>query len=367
MGSISNHYGKFRIRWTDENGNRLSQVFLNKNDAELELQKQELLVKEIKHGITPSLARKKTFKDLTEYWILNRVPLKRSGKDDLSVINHHLLPAFGNIELKDITTQRVDSFKLKKNALSDKTLHNILTLFISLLNAAVEIGWLKKAPKIRKPKIIILEQNFRYLETDSDIERLLSAARQYSEVHYYLYLTAICSGAREGELAALTRADINFKLRLITIKKSFYGPTKNGRMRVIPIMDKLYGPLKEWMIKNPFEHAFPNSKGTMLKPSSRIFQEHLKKILKDAGFPERQTGNGLRGHIVFHDFRHTFASHWLMNGGDIFKLSRILGHQNLQMTLRYSHLSPNAYSSDYNIFGDAHKVGENKILELSKY
>nr|WP_280137556.1 site-specific integrase [Methylobacterium sp. Leaf125] len=40
----------------------------------------------------------------------------------------------------------------------------------------------------------------------------------------------------------------------------------------------------------------------------------------------------------FHDLRHTFASWWVQNGGDLYRLSRILGHATLQMTTRYSHL-----------------------------
>ena len=49
----------------------------------------------------------------------------------------------------------------------------------------------------------------------------------------------------------------------------------------------------------------------------------------------------------FHDLRHTFASHWMMSGGDLFKLQRILGHKSIEMTQRYSHLSPDAFVSDH--------------------
>ncbi|MCD8530717.1 MAG: tyrosine-type recombinase/integrase [Saccharospirillaceae bacterium] len=41
-----------------------------------------------------------------------------------------------------------------------------------------------------------------------------------------------------------------------------------------------------------------------------------------------------------HILRHTFASHFMMNGGDILTLQKILGHSDLKMTLRYAHLSP---------------------------
>ncbi len=51
--------------------------------------------------------------------------------------------------------------------------------------------------------------------------------------------------------------------------------------------------------------------------------------------------------ITFHDLRHTFASHWVMREGDIFRLQKILGHQSMQMTQRYAHLAPEVYSQEW--------------------
>lgn len=52
--------------------------------------------------------------------------------------------------------------------------------------------------------------------------------------------------------------------------------------------------------------------------------------------------------IRFHDLRHTFASHWVMNGGDIFRLSKALGHKSVLITQRtYAHLAPEAWTQDY--------------------
>lgn len=361
MAKIKYHYGKPRVRWTDEHGIRQSRNFDNEFDAQVFLERETLRVREVKRGLSPTLMLKKTFQDLSEYWLKHRTCLKRSAKDDLSIINTHLSPSFGKLKLQEITIQRIDYFKIQKTHLSDKTVHNILTLLISMLKQANDLGWLQKVPRIKKPKIILLETDFHYLKSKDEVDRFLQAAHDHSLLHGMLYQTAAYTGCREGELAALTRQDIDFNRRLITVRRSFQGPTKNGRTRVVPILDALFEPLKNWLEINPLETVFPNANGQMMKPCARIFQEHLKVILKRAGFAERQTVKGTRGYIVFHDLRHTFSSHWVMNGGDLFKLKNILGHQDITMTQRYAHLSPHAFSKDYTIFGTSNPKPMNVI------
>jgi integrase len=57
---------------------------------------------------------------------------------------------------------------------------------------------------------------------------------------------------------------------------------------------------------------------------------------------------GLDDTLRWHDLRHTFASHWVGNAGDIFRLSKVLGHSSVQITqARYAHLAPEAFEQDY--------------------
>ena len=58
---------------------------------------------------------------------------------------------------------------------------------------------------------------------------------------------------------------------------------------------------------------------------------------------QRELGTGKR--IKFHDIRHSFASNFMMNGGSLFELQKILGHSDQKMTLRYSHFTPDHLQS----------------------
>ena len=155
---------------------------------------------------------------------------------------------------------------------------------------------------------------------------------------------------RAGELACLKWSEINFDHRLIIVQKSFNGPTKNGEVRYVPILDILLPILLEVKRSSKSDFVFPNANEAQLKKCSRIFQETLHKVQLEAGLGPKVRDKKLRHCIVFHDLRHTFASHWMMKGGQIFKLQKILGHKSAQMTQRYVNLELGAFNEDYNLF-----------------
>jgi integrase len=338
---------KWRIRWVDESGHRQSDVYPTHREAEHQLRVKQTQVEERRRGLRPAEVPNKSFEELADYWVANRVPQKRSGHHDESIIRCHLRPTFGALKLRSLGVEEVDKLVVARQHLDPKTLANVLTLLGSMLAVAVDLHWLERAPKIRKPRVRLFSADFSYLRTDDEIQRVLRAARDQGEDVFALYATAIGTGMRAGELAALLWADVDFERRLICVQRSFDGPTKADDVRYVPILDALLAVLRQWRLACPGRLVFPNRDGAMLQRSARVFQEVLHRVLLAAGLPTIERKGKVRRYIVFHDLRHTFASQWVVHGGDLFKLQKILGHKTVQMTMRYAHLQPAAFASDY--------------------
>ncbi len=357
--------GRWRIRWLDVANRRVSATFDTFNDAQKALYRTLADVEAMRQGTLPLPPPKKTFADLTKLWMDNRVVLKRSGAQDKSRLRAHLTPAFGKLELQDITFARIETFTADRAALSKQSLRHILILLNAMLKYAKEHGWLHVVPKIEPPKVKRNDPNFSYLRSADEIRRFLMAAHDEGVDTYTLYATAVYTGMRQGELAGLRWADVNLDGRLIMVNHSYLGPTKSDEARPVPILDVLLPILRAWKLRCPSGLLFPNIFGEMHQPKDRIFCERFHRVLDAAGF-ERPT-EGRRVHYIrFHDLRHTFASHWMMGGGDIFKLQKILGHHSTELTNRYAHLSPAAYMSDLGRLGSLGIGAGAEVLPITR-
>jgi site-specific recombinase XerD len=76
--------------------------------------------------------------------------------------------------------------------------------------------------------------------------------------------------------------------------------------------------------------------GTRQHARRKKTAQNIERVLEIQRFLGANLISGRCDHVL----RHTFASHFMMNGGNILTLQRILGHANVTMTMRYSHLSP---------------------------
>ncbi|OIP88902.1 MAG: hypothetical protein AUK24_07100 [Syntrophaceae bacterium CG2_30_49_12] len=151
-----------------------------------------------------------------------------------------------------------------------------------------------------------------------------------------LFLTAIMTGARQGEILGLKWPDVDFSKKQISIARTFnmgrfFTPKTKGSARRIDLVPTAVKALAEWKLASGGKDGalvFPNEAGEPMNYSNMV-QRHYRRALKDAGIPQ----------IRFHDLRHTYASLLLSQGENIKYIQTQLGHSSPTVTLNvYSHL-----------------------------
>lgn len=158
------------------------------------------------------------------------------------------------------------------------------------------------------------EGELRYLSHD-EISNLLTTCEQSSN-RSLIYVVKVClaTGSRWSEAESL-------KASQISEGKITFLNTKSGKNRTVPINDILFAELMS-LDKSGDEKLFLSSLSAFRKAVSKA-NLHLPR--------------GQMSHVL----RHSFASHFVMQGGNIIVLRDILGHSEITTTMRYAHLAPN--------------------------
>ena len=136
-------------------------------------------------------------------------------------------------------------------------------------------------------------------------------------------------------MLALTWQDIDIERRQIHIRDS-----KSGRGRVIPMNETIRNLILSLK-------KLPDSPNIFSSYHREAFAAALKRAeINDASM---------------HTLRHTFASHLVMSGVDLVTVSKLLGHAAIQMTMRYSHLSPERQAKAVGVLDGAFEFERKKI------
>ena len=148
-----------------------------------------------------------------------------------------------------------------------------------------------------------------------------------------IVLIAVTTGMRASEIFGLRWSDVMYNEGLLAVRVKL----KGGKMRYAPMLPELAAELRRFtprpvqdnvvFIANRNDWIFP-PKGTAKSGRQRV-EGSFEDLLKRAGIED----------FRFHDLRHTFASWYMMKGGDLYELAKILGHSNIKMTERYAKLA----------------------------
>jgi integrase len=157
--------------------------------------------------------------------------------------------------------------------------------------------------------------------SDEERARLMSACKASPWPRLYcLVLLALTTGARKGELMALTWSDIDLNSGLAHV-----GTSKNGDPRLLPLVPAVVAELSRFVGQT--EHrVFPSTR----RPTEPYSFEQLWKEAMHAATVRQ---------FRFHDLRHSCASMLARSGATLLEIGDLLGHRQLAMTKRYSHLA----------------------------
>lgn len=228
----------------------------------------------------------------------------------------------GPVHLDEIDRRTLADFisARKRTGVADATIRRDLAFLGSMFTMAERWGWVDTSPVTKAVKKMLRESRprTRYL-THEEFDRLYEAA---SEPLRPILVLAVETGLRKTELLGLTLANIDLQRRELNLEK-----TKAGRPRQVPLSRRALTVIRELLERRDR----PRSAFLLHGPSGgRV------------GNPRKAFVNACRRAGIkdfrWHDLRHTFASWWVQGGGDLYRLSRVLGHSTLQMTARYGHL-----------------------------
>lgn len=239
------------------------------------------------------------------------------------VVEKHLVPAFGNEMLAALSTKKISSYVSGRLAdgVSPSTTNRERAVLGKILSLAVEWGRLGENPVRKVKKLEEPKGRLRFL-ADSEASQLLERAPRHLKP---VITCALHTGGRLSEILGLTWENVDLGNGLL-----YFTGTKSGQVREIPLDATLTATLKE------------RYKIRSLAGDARHFVfTRFGKRLRDVrtGFQTACTSAKLTG-VTFHTLRHTFASQLVMRGADLKTIQELLGHEDLTMTQRYAHLSP---------------------------
>jgi integrase len=226
--------------------------------------------------------------------------------------------------LTELTPEFIHTWKASlSQSYKPATVHKYLSRLDGALKFAVVCGWLPRNPlaQLRKPSCG--EGRVRYL-TEDERQRLLAACRQSrNPLLYAVVMVALGTGGRKNEIRRLRREQVDLPGEQVRFVK-----TTSHRARAVPVVGETLATLTALAQHRRYDvpWGFPSWRGK-------------EPVAIDSAW-ETARNHAQIEDFHFHDLRHTFASYMAMSGATLREIADVLGHTNIQMTLRYTHLMP---------------------------
>lgn len=242
--------------------------------------------------------------------------------------------------ISEISSKTIDNFILylrRKNTCNDITINSYLRGMRACLYYAMDKNYLVSF-KIKLPKV---DKKIKETYSDEELALLLKKpnmkSASFTEYKIWVFINYLLgTGNRISSALNIQLMDLDFTNNMIQINH-----TKNRVAQLIPMSQTLSAILNEFLKYRkgePTDYLFCNSYGQ--QGDIHTYQDMLRRYNNSRGV------NKTSAHL----FRHTFAKNWILNGGDIFRLQKILGHSDLSVVKEYVNMFGGDLSKNFDKF-----------------
>ncbi len=342
--------GTWEARYYDTNGNRHSVYGKTQHEVRAKLKKS----RETKQPLpaTEKLTTSKWLKTWLSDYTNN---LKLSTKTQYeTIIQKHIIPAFGSVELSHLTTQIIQRKFINKLSTthSAKSVRNMHGVLHTALHRAVKLDLIDKNPADACVLPPVLKPDIPAMDIP-DFKRLMNTLLE--DPDGIMFLVDMLTGLRAGELIGLTWDCIDFERGVIRVTKQIasprkpgqkyrWAPTKSSNNRSITPAPLVMELLRKQQVKQKMEKDalgdawnsgdFKNLVFTM-KDGRHYTQSWIYKMFQD--FLKKA---GIETHYRVHDLRHTYVVNAIRAGDDVKTVQTNAGHYSAAFTLdRYAHVT----------------------------
>ena len=320
----------FKVRYKDmfgRNKQKMQRGFEKRKEA---IQAEADFISTVKNAFTDSV----TLDELFHHNINAKRYKDKTVRRRTNEYKKHIQPLFGTMQVKDLNTHQVMEFKtyLESNLNSLNSARTIFSNFKILIHHAIKYYGLKMDPTLSVDPIARVRPMINFIRKEEFDRKVVDVEwLYYSELTKLLFYT----GLRIGEALALTWEDIDLVEKQLHVNKTFdislrvtTSPKTQGSVGYVPLPPAIVEMLASIKKRSAEKIYGFNEKFYVFGGVVPYHYSHYSKKFKKV-FPD----------LRIHDLRHSFATHLINKGVDIYLVKELMRHDDIQQTANtYGHL-----------------------------